>query len=84
MLSATGWPNCVVPLKKVTVPVGVPLPEAGATVAVAVTGPLEPTLTELGERASLVVVGIACTVNCAAGETELAKVVSPLYCAVME
>lgn len=56
LLSVTGWPSCVVPMKKVTVPVGVPLPEAGATVAVAVTKVLEPAVMVVGEMVSAVLV----------------------------
>ena len=36
-------PIWLVAFQNVTVPVGVPLPEAGATVAVITTGPLDPT-----------------------------------------
>jgi len=42
----------------VTVPVGVPLPEAGATVVVRTTGLLEPTVTELGAIVIVVAVGV--------------------------
>ncbi len=47
-------PSAVVPSIKVTVPVGVPEPEEGATVAVKVT--LWPTIAGLGEAVSAVVV----------------------------
>src|ERR1700734_1207057 len=48
-------PSSFDPLKNATTPVGVPLPEAGATVAVITTGPAEPTVTLAGERFRLVV-----------------------------
>src|SRR5215469_11322605 len=41
-----------------TLPVGVPLPELGATVAVTVTGPLDPTLMDEGASVIEVVVGV--------------------------
>jgi hypothetical protein len=42
-------------LKNATTPVGVPLPEVGATVAVITTGPDDPTATLAGDRLKLVV-----------------------------
>jgi hypothetical protein len=45
-------------MKYVTVPVGVPPPETGATVAVIAIGPDEPTGTFEGTRVRLVVVGV--------------------------
>lgn len=58
-------------MKKVTVPVGVPLPDAGATVALSVTGLLEPATTLVGERVSAVVVEArAATVKLTGDEVE--------------
>src|SRR5208337_849498 len=52
------------------VPVGVPLPEVGATVAVIVTGVLEPTCCVVGETVSVVVVGVVLTVTVTAEDAE--------------
>ena len=60
---SVGWPICVVPLKKVTVPVGVPLPEVGVTVALIVMGLVEPTPILVGETVSAVVVAAGFTVR---------------------
>lgn len=59
-------PTAVPPLtKKLTEPVGVPVPVVGAAFAVSNTGLLDPTFTAVTERLSVVVVGaIVCTVNC--------------------
>jgi hypothetical protein len=72
------------PLKKATVPVGVPLPEAGLTVAVITTGPLEPKVTEAGASAKAVAVAHLVTVKVCGGDVEPEKFVSPLYTAVIE
>jgi hypothetical protein len=48
----------VVPLKKVMVPVGVPVPEVGFTLAVRVTPLVAPTLTEDGVTLAVVVVAV--------------------------
>lgn len=72
--------------KKVTEPVGVPLPVVGAIVAVVFTGPTDPTVTVLGESDNVVVVEVPpppVTVRVIADDVEPAKVVSPPYCAVM-
>ena len=70
-------PTWFAPLKKATVPVGVPLPEAGLTVAVITTGPLEPKVTEAGASAKAVVVAHIVTVKVWGGEVEPEKLVSP-------
>ena len=48
-------PICVVPLKKFTAPVGAPLVDV--TLAVKTTGLDEPTVTNVGARLNVVVVG---------------------------
>ncbi len=67
--------NTVEPLVKVTVPVGVPLPEPGATLAVKVT--VVPAFTCVGETDS-VVIAASFTVRATADEVEEEKVVPPL------
>jgi hypothetical protein len=62
-------------LKNVTVPVGVPPPEVGVTVAVITTGPEEPKGTLEGASAKLVVEGLA--VALATTMLQLAVVVLP-------
>ena len=60
-------PTKEVPLKKLTEPVGVPLPVVGATFAVITTGPLDFAVMVVGESDNVVVVGVVpdvCTVNC--------------------
>lgn len=48
-MSATGLPpSWLDPLRKVTVPVGVPLPRPAVTVAVRVTGVVDPGVTWVG------------------------------------
>ena len=73
-------PRLVDPSRKVTVPVGTPLPDWGVTVAVNVT--LWPVVTCAAEAVSTVVVatvlGAAVTVTLTAAETEPAFLLSPL------
>ena len=57
-LSGSGWPTWVVPLKKVTFPVGVPLPDVGFTVADKVTPLVAPTSTDEGVTMAVVVVEV--------------------------
>jgi hypothetical protein len=70
-------PSAVVPSRKVTVPVGVVLPDAGATVAVNVT--LWPVLICVAEAVNEVVVAtrVCVTLTMSAAETELESVVLP-------
>jgi hypothetical protein len=70
-------PNVLVPLTKVTVPVGTVVPDFGATVAVKVT--LCPVLTWVGEAVSDVVVGTLLEVifTVTAVEVDPASFVSP-------
>lgn len=70
-------PSDVVPLKKVTVPVGTPDPE----VTVAVIASLAPIAIEEEARLSVVVVGIAVTVTESAALVEGPLLESPTYCA---
>jgi hypothetical protein len=63
----------------VTVPVGVPLPETGVTVAVITTGPLAPTGIVEGAKLRVVVVaGLEATFRIWAGEVDPTKLLSPL------
>jgi len=71
-------PTWFAPLKKATVPVGVPVPDAGVTDAVITTGPLEPKVTEAGASVSTVVVVHFVTVKVCGGDVEPEKFVSPL------
>jgi hypothetical protein len=70
-------PSDVVPLKKVTEPLGTPKPEL--TDAVRVT--LAPTATEEEARLRVVVVGIAVAVTTVAELVEAVLLESPTYCA---
>ena len=70
-------PTWFAPLKKATVPVGVPLPDAGVAVAVITTGPLKPKVTEAGASAKAVAVAHLVTVKVCGGDVEPEKFVSP-------
>jgi len=70
-------PSDVVPVKKVTVPVGTPEPEV--TVAVKISP--APTATEPDARLSVVAVGIADAVTVTVELVEAASFGSPAYCA---
>ncbi len=76
-------PKEVVPLKKLTEPVGVPSPGlTAATVAVNVT--LSPKTGALGENVTVVVVDAFATGTETAADTLDVKVASPEYAAVIE
>ena len=69
-------PRLVVPLRKVTVPVGTLLPDWGETVAVSVT--LWPAVTCVGDAVKAVIVGkVVVTFTLTAAEVEPAFLVSP-------
>jgi hypothetical protein len=74
-------PRLAVPLRKVTVPVGVP-PTAPVTVAVNMIGP--PKKAGFGAEVSVIVVACGPTVTGNAAETLAAVLASPPYVAVME
>lgn len=76
-------PITALPFKKVTVPVGVPVPDEGTAVAVNVT--FCPRTDGFGEDVSDVVVAIRLLTVCVKTEEVLAlSLGSPLYAAVME
>ena len=70
-------PRAVVPSRKVTVPVGIVLPDVGETIAVNVT--LWPVLISVAEAVNEVVVAtkVCVTVTVTAADTELELVVLP-------
>jgi hypothetical protein len=70
-------PNSLDPLKNATTPVGVPLPEVGATVAVITTGPDDPTETLAGDRLKLVLEAVVPPSPIAKLKTVPASLVSP-------
>lgn len=79
--------SAVVPSIKVTLPVGVPVPEAGVTLALKVT--LVPAFAVLADAVSDVVVAVstgavAVTATDTAVEVLLANVELPAYAAVIE
>jgi len=74
-------PSAVAPSSKVTVPVGIGAPAAGVMVAVNVR--LAPRLALALDAARAVLVVNLLTVTTTAVERDVAKLVSPLYCAVM-
>lgn len=82
MVRATALPSGPDASEKLTVPVGVPVPDVGATVALNITGPLDPAFKDVGEKLMVVVVVLP-TVRLTAAEVAAAKVESPLYIAVM-
>ena len=82
LLSGTGLPRGPEESEKVTVPVGVPVPDVGATVALSITGPLDPAIKEVGEKVIVVVV-VFPMVRSTAADVAAAKLVSPLYFAVI-
>ena len=76
-------PSVVVPSLNVTIPVGVPVPEVGATVAVKVTD--WPNTDGSAEELRVVAVGVkgaVLTVSDTAVEVDVAKLASPKYTAV--
>jgi hypothetical protein len=74
-------PRVVVPLRKVTAPVGVGAPDVPVTVAVKVT--LDPAAMEVADAVNEVVVDPTTTLTVTALEVDAVFLVSPPYVAVM-